>query len=63
MKMFNIVNPPSGAVALLAVIGSNRSSGSGFAYVLLSVCGAIILLLIAIVGNNIVSTRPYPKYW
>ena len=63
MKVFNIVNPPSGAVALLAIIGSDRVTSCGFVYVLMSVLGASILLVIAIIGNNLLSTRPYPNYW
>ncbi len=58
------LHPPGGATALLAVIGSKQIHDLGFLYVLLPVgCGALVLLLVALVVNNISRQRRYPEYW
>jgi CBS-domain-containing membrane protein len=66
MHMFRCLHPPGGATALIAVIGSERVHALGYQYALTPILvGALILLLIALLINNL-STNPqrhYPVYW
>ena len=62
MQMTLTLHPPGGATALIAVIGSNQIHELGFLYVLFPVTsGAFILLIIAIIINNIPKHRYYPE--
>jgi CBS-domain-containing membrane protein len=62
MQMTLTLHPPGGATALIAVIGSNQIHELGFLYVLFPVTsGAFILLIIAIIVNNIPKHRYYPE--
>jgi len=64
MLVTRTLHPPGGATALLAVIGSKQIHDLGFLYVLLPVgLGALILLLVAVVINNLSRHRKYPEYW
>ena len=61
MQLTLTLHPPGGATALIAVIGSDKVHNLGFLYVLIPVAtGAIILLLIALIVNNIPKNRRYP---
>ncbi len=49
---------------LIAVIGSEKIHSSGFLYVFLSVLtGVVIMLIVALVVNNIAGARKYPEFW
>lgn len=62
MQLTLTLHPPGGATALIAVIGSNQIHELGFLYVLVPVTtGAFILLIIAVVVNNIPKHRYYPE--
>lgn len=62
MQLSLTLHPPGGATALIAVIGSNEIHDLGFLYVLVPVTsGAMILLCIALICNNISRHRFYPK--
>ncbi len=64
MQATRTLHPPGGATALIAVIGSEEIHALGFGYVVLPVAvGAILMLLVALVVNNIPATRHYPEYW
>ena len=57
-------DPPGGATALIAVIGSERVHQLGFLYVLSPVAlGALIMLVVALIVNNLISFRRYPVFW
>lgn len=59
MYITHTVHPPGGATALIGVQGH-----AGFVYVLLPVfAGALILLIVALLTNNFVHHRQYPKHW
>lgn len=61
MQYTKSLHPPGGATALLAVIGTEKIKYLGFMYVLSPVLsGVIILLLIALVFNNMTTQRQYP---
>ena len=56
--------PPGGATALIAVIGSEHVHQLGFLYILSPVAlGALIMLVVALIVNNLTSFRRYPVFW
>ncbi len=64
MQLTHTLHPPGGATALIAVIGSSQVHEIGYLYVLLPVArGAIVLLVVALVINNLSKKRNYPKFW
>ena len=61
MQITKTMHPPGGATALIANIGSVKIKSLGYMYALSPVfSGAFILLLIALIVNNIPSHRNYP---
>lgn len=61
MQVTKTLHPPGGATALIAVTGSPAILKLGYWYVLTPVLtGATILLLVALVFNNMTSNRQYP---
>ena len=64
MHATRTLHPPGGATALIAVIGSDSIHQLGFLYVLMpATLGPVLLLVVALVVNNIPSTRRYPEIW
>jgi CBS-domain-containing membrane protein len=64
MIITNTVHPPGGATALIAVIGGDQVHQLGFWYILAPAgLGALILLLIALLVNNLARDRRYPEHW
>lgn len=64
MHATKTLHPPGGATALIAVIGSDKIHALGYTYILIPVAsGAAIMLLIALVTNNLAKKRNYPEYW
>ena len=64
MQLTNTLHPPGGATALIAVIGSAKVHALGFLYVLIPVgLGALVMLLVAVLVNNIPANRRYPLFW
>lgn len=62
MQITKTLHPPGGATALIAVTGSAQIKGLGYWYVLSPVLsGALILLVTALVFNNITANRQYPS--
>lgn len=60
MMALRCLHPPSGAVALTAVLGGSAIHDLGYSFVLWPVAGnSIVLLTVAIFFNNM-SGRPYP---
>lgn len=58
------LHPPGGATALIAVIGGAKVHNLGFLYAFLPAgAGAIILLIVALLVNNLSKNRKYPEYW
>lgn len=63
MQITKTLHPPGGATALIAVTGSAEIKNMGYWYVLTPVLsGAIILLAIALIFNNMTSNRQYPNH-
>jgi CBS-domain-containing membrane protein len=64
MHATRTLHPPGGATALIAVIGSPEIHRMGYLYVLFpATIGPLILLLIALLVNNIPASRRYPESW
>jgi CBS-domain-containing membrane protein len=64
MHATKTLHPPGGATALIAVIGGNKVHSLGFLYALVpAVAGAAILLIVALLFNNIPKNRRYPEFW
>jgi CBS-domain-containing membrane protein len=58
------LHPPGGATALIAVIGGPKIHALGFLYALIPAgAGALVLLLVALLVNNLSKNRKYPEYW
>lgn len=61
MQLTKTLHPPGGAAALIAIIGTDRVKQLGYLYVLSPVLtGTLILLVVALVFNNITPNRKYP---
>jgi CBS-domain-containing membrane protein len=64
MHATKTLHPPGGATALIAVIGSQKIHNLGYLYVILPAgLGAIIMLVVALLINNIPKSRRYPEFW
>ncbi|MFV8342783.1 HPP family protein [Flavobacterium sp. XS2P39] len=63
MQITKTLHPPGGATALIAVIGSPKIKILGYWYVLYPVLsGVLILLIIALIFNNMTTNRSYPNH-
>lgn len=64
MHATKTLHPPGGATALIAVIGSAKIHNLGYFYAIMPVgAGAIIMLIVALLINNIPRNRKYPEFW
>lgn len=63
MQITKTLHPPGGATALIAIIGSPKIKILGYWYVLYPILsGALILLVVALVFNNVTANRHYPNH-
>ena len=64
MHATKTLHPPGGATALIAVIGGEKIHNLGYFYALMPAGGgALIMLVIALLVNNVPKTRKYPEFW
>lgn len=64
MHLTKTLHPPGGATALIAVMGSPKIYALGYLYAIFpAAIGACIMLVIALLINNIPQTRKYPEFW
>lgn len=64
MHLTKTLHPPGGATALIAVISGDSVHNLGYLYVVMpAALGAIVMLLIALIINNIPKNRRYPEFW
>ena len=64
MHLTRTLHPPGGATALIAVIGGDTVHQLGYLYVITPIgLGAVIMLVVALVINNLAEHRHYPEYW
>lgn len=63
MQFTRSLHPPGGATAMIAVIGSEKVKALGFCYIVTPVLtGSLLLLLVALIFNNITPNRIYPTH-
>jgi len=61
MQLTKTIHPPGGATALIAVTGADNIKALGYGYVISPVLtGCLILLVVALIFNNITPNRRYP---
>lgn len=64
MHITKTLHPPGGATALIAVIGSEKIHSLGYFYALIPAgLGAAVMLIVALLINNIPKNRRYPEFW
>jgi len=64
MHATRTLHPPGGATALIAVTGGPKIAALGYLYVLFpALSGALAMLAVALLANNMAPTRRYPEYW
>jgi CBS-domain-containing membrane protein len=64
MHATKTLHPPGGATALIAVISGPQIHQMGYFYVLVPVAtGAALMLLVALLINNLAPHRRYPEFW
>ncbi|KFC23870.1 HPP family protein [Epilithonimonas lactis] len=63
MQITKTMHPPGGATALIAVLPAQKIQDLGYWYALSPVLsGAVILLIVALIFNNIPKGRKYPHH-
>ena len=64
MHLTRTLHPPGGATALIAVIGGSNIHNLGYWYVVTPIAtGALLMLLVALITNNLSPHRRYPGHW
>ncbi|GAM18075.1 hypothetical protein SAMD00019534_012500 [Acytostelium subglobosum LB1] len=64
MQMTKTLHPPGGASALIAVMSPAKQRWAGYLYVLMPIgTGSLIMLLVALLVNNMSPKRRYPLWW
>ena len=64
MHATKTLHPPGGATALIAVISGPKVTNLGYLYALFPVgAGALIMLAVALLVNNLAPQRRYPEFW
>ncbi len=64
MHLTRTLHPPGGATALIAALGIPEISRLGYGFVLMpATLGPLVLLLVALLINNLPRTRRYPEAW
>jgi CBS-domain-containing membrane protein len=64
MQLTETTHPPGGATALLAVTTEPLLPWSNFLFILMpALSGACVMLLVALIINNMAPKRTYPCFW
>lgn len=64
MHLTRTLHPPGGATALIATLGTAEIERLGFWYVLMpATLGPLVLLVVALLINNLPRSRHYPEIW
>lgn len=63
MQVTRTMHPPGGATALIAVIGGPEVHALGVGYLWVVMIGVVVLLLVALLVNNIAASNSYPTRW
>ena len=64
MHATKTLHPPGGATALIAVISGPKVTSLGYLFALMPVAaGALVILAVALLVNNLAPHRRYPEFW
>lgn len=65
MQLTATLHPPGGATAIIAVLGGPVLHEIGYMFIVNTVLGAVIMLVVAITINNLANYQSmhYPRYW
>ncbi|WP_416137061.1 HPP family protein [Halomonas sp. HK25] len=64
MQLTHSVHPPGAAAALVAVIGGPEITGLGWWYPVMPIgIGGAVMVLVAMLVNNLARHRRYPHHW
>lgn len=64
MHVTGTLHPPGGATALIAVTAGPKLASLGYLFALIpALSGAAVMLVVALVANNLAPGRRYPEYW
>jgi CBS-domain-containing membrane protein len=64
MHATKTLHPPGGATALIAVISGPKVHHLGYLYALVPAgAGALIMLAVALLANNLAPQCRYPEFW
>lgn len=64
MHATKTLHPPGGATALIAVTGGPKLQALGYLYAVApALSGAVVMLVVALLANNMAKRRRYPEYW
>jgi CBS-domain-containing membrane protein len=64
MHATKTLHPPGGATALIFVVSGPQVQSLGYFFVLMPVAaGALIMLAVALLVNNLAPRRRYPEFW
>jgi CBS-domain-containing membrane protein len=64
MHATKTLHPPGGATALIYIMGSAKIQNLGYFYTIMPVgAGVLIMLLVALLVNNLIPQRRYPQFW
>lgn len=63
MQVTRTLHPPGGATALIAVLGPPPVHDAGWLFPIPVAFGAVILLAVALIANNLSSQHRYPEHW
>jgi CBS-domain-containing membrane protein len=63
MQLTGTINPPGGAVALFYTTASTQVRDNYYLYVAQSLVCVLILMVVAVIFDNLPKFQKYPKYW
>ncbi len=64
MHATKTLHPPGGATALIYILGSPKVHNLGYFFMVMPVgAGVVLMLLVALLFNNLSPRRRYPEFW
>ncbi|KAG2499016.1 hypothetical protein HYH03_003202 [Edaphochlamys debaryana] len=63
MQATGTTHPPAGATGLLAASTDPIPDWQGFKFLLTALAGSSVMVLVALVFNNLIPGRRYPTFW
>lgn len=63
MTLLGCINPPAAAASLVYATGNARVKSAGWLFIPVHLAGCAIMVLIAILLNNLSAKRRYPQFW